>query len=167
MYDIEFNDYQININYTHNSPFVCNRGTCISQWLPSYSQRKKESRYPKLRFANQKFDMKPYMVKKTLADITFLKFCFRDDTCWNSLDAETQSYIYKGIPKTIDDIIFNSTDKKRDDICNRHHNLCNLDKRMGWHRITNNRNFTSIIRQHTNQQDIYQNKLQPKKNHII
>ena len=77
------------------------------------------------------FDMKPYMVKKTLADITFLKFCFRDDTCWNSLDAETQSYIYKGIPKTIDDIIFNSTDKKKDDICNRHHNLCNLDKK-GW-----------------------------------
>ena len=74
------------------------------------------------------FDMKPYMVKKTLVDITFLDFCFKDDTCWNSLDAETQSYIYKQIPKTIEDF---TTDKKRDDICNRHHNLCNLDKK-GW-----------------------------------
>ena len=77
------------------------------------------------------FDMMPYLQSKSISDISLLKCCFRDDTCWNSLDAEMQSHIYNvfvrgGMPHVLEPV-----DKTRVEICNSDPNLCNLDKK-GW-----------------------------------
>ena len=76
------------------------------------------------------FDMMPYLHSKSISDISLLKYCFRDDTCWNSLDTKTQSDIYKLRDRSKLPYIQEPVDKTRDEICSRHH-YCNLDKK-GW-----------------------------------
>ena len=41
------------------------------------------------------FDMNPYLTPSSFINDILLKQCFRDDTCWKSLDAKTQSNVYK------------------------------------------------------------------------
>ncbi len=82
------------------------------------------------------FDMNPYLTlsinqkHNPIADNVLLKQCFRDDTCWESLDAKTQSYVYKTISPSLKPHGLKPTDENRDSICNIQKN-CNLDKK-GW-----------------------------------
>lgn len=82
------------------------------------------------------FDMKPYLTPSTgskmnhPANVKLLKNCFKDDTCWKSLDAKTQSYVYKNILSPLNLQGLKPTDENRDSICNKL-TTCNLDKK-GW-----------------------------------
>ena len=76
------------------------------------------------------FDMNPYLTPSSFINDILLKQCFRDDTCWKSLDAKTQSNVYKTIVMDKKPQELKPTDKNRDSICNTTMN-CNLDKK-GW-----------------------------------
>ncbi len=82
------------------------------------------------------FDMIPYLTPSInqkhnpIVDASLLKKRFRDDTCWESLNAKTQSYVYKTISPSLKLQASKPTDENRDSICNTLKN-CNLDKK-GW-----------------------------------